>query len=321
MSPFTVPSGAGNVAATRDRHGEDVTAVNGTTVAVVGSGAIGGFLAGAVHDAGHPVTLCVRSPLDSLTVRTASRTHHVPATIVTDPDGVGPVDWLLLTTKAHDTAGAAGWLTALADRRTVVVVAQNGVDHTERVAALIDKAQVLPALVYVAAERPEPGHVVHRGGNRLIVPDGAAGRAFRHLMAGSGLRIELTHDFRTEAWRKLLHNLAANPITALTMRRMDVLAQHDILELTRGLLTEGAAVAAAEGARITLDEVEHVIRFYRTLGTEDGSSMLYDRLAGRSLEHDLITGAVVRAGRRHRIPVPLNRAILALLRGLDGAGR
>lgn len=292
--------------------------MNATSVAVVGSGAIGGFLAGAVHDAGHPVTLCVRSPLDSLTVRTASRTHHVPATIVTDPDGLGPVDWLLLTTKAQDTAGAVGWLRALAGQRTVVVVAQNGVDHVERVAPLVDTARVLPALVYVAAERSAPGQVVHHGGNKLILPDGEAGRAFRHLMAGSGLRIELTHDFRTEAWRKLLRNLAANPITALTVRRMDVIAQPDILELTRGLLTEGVAVAAAEGARITLDEVEHVIRFYRTFGAEDGSSMLYDRLAGRSLEHDLITGTVVRAGRRQHIPVPLNRAILALLRGLNG---
>lgn len=321
MTPFTVASGRGNPVATRHRHRDGVNAVNGATVAVVGGGAIGGFLAGAVYDAGHAVTLCVRTPLDSLIVQTASRTHEVPATMVTDPDRVGPVDWLLLATKAHDTAGAAGWLTALADRRTVVLVAQNGVGHAERVAPLAGKAQVLPALVYVAAERPEPGRIVHRGGNRLVLPEGAAGRAFRHLMAGSGLRIELTNDFRTEAWRKLLHNLAGNPITALTLRRMDVFAQPDILQLARGLLTEGVAVAAAEGARVTLDEVEHIVRFYRTWTAEDGSSMLYDRLAGRGLEHELITGEVVRGGRRHHIPVPLNRAVLALLRGLDGAGR
>jgi 2-dehydropantoate 2-reductase len=45
--------------------------------------------------------------------------------------------------------------------------------------------------------------------------------------------------------------------------------------------------------------------------------MLYDRLAGRPLEHEYITGAVVAAAERHGVAVPLNRAILALLRALS----
>ena len=61
------------------------------------------------------------------------------------------------------------------------------------------------------------------------------------------------------------------------------------------------------------------LAFYDALPPDTGSSMLFDRLAGRPLEHQGLTGAVVRAADRHGIDVPLNRAILALLEGLDGA--
>ncbi|HEY3501176.1 MAG TPA: 2-dehydropantoate 2-reductase [Actinocatenispora sp.] len=287
------------------------------TVAVVGGGAIGGFLAGAVHDAGHPVTLCLRTPIDALTVRTGARVATVPARLVTDPAGETPVEWLLVATKAQDTPAAAGWLSALAGASTTVVVLQNGVDHADRVGSLIGKATLLPALVYVAAERPEPGLVVHRGGNRLVVPAGAAGRAFGELLAGSGLRVEPVADFRTEAWRKLLTNVAANPITALTLRRLGVLAEPDVAELARAVLAEGVAAAAADGAALGPDEIARTVRFYRRFGADDGTSMLYDRLAGRPLEADLITGAVVAAADRHHVPVPLNRALLALLRAVN----
>ncbi|GAA4214374.1 2-dehydropantoate 2-reductase [Actinocatenispora rupis] len=287
------------------------------TVAVVGGGAVGGFFAGAVHDAGHPVTLCLRTPLDALTVRTGARVAHVPARFVTDPAGERPVDWLLVATRAGDTRGAAGWFAALAGASTTVVLLHNGIDHAERVAPLIGPATLLPALVHVAAERTAPGEVVHRGGNRLVVPAGAAGRALGDLLAGSGVRVEPVTDFRTEAWRTLVGALAAYPITALTGRGLGVLTEPDVAELARGILAEGVAVAAADGAVLHRDEVARTLRIHRRYRPEDGTPMLSDRLAGRPLETDLTTGAVVAAAARHRIPVPLNRALLALLRAAD----
>ena len=67
--------------------------------------------------------------------------------------------------------------------------------------------------------------------------------------------------------------------------------------------------------------MERTLAFYDALPPDTGSSMLFDRLAGRPLEHQGLTGAVVRAADRHGLEVPLNRAILALLEGLDAAGR
>jgi 2-dehydropantoate 2-reductase len=290
-------------------------------VAVIGSGAIGGFLASELCSAGHRVMLCVRTPLPRLTVTSQGKTREVPVEIVTDPLGLAPVKWLVLSTKAQDTPGAAPWLAQLADEHTTIIIAQNGVDHAARVAPFAPQAAVLPALVYVAAERVAPGEIVHHLGSQLTVPAGAKADALNQLAQGSTLKIKPEPDFPTAAWRKLLGNLSANPITALTLQRIGVMHDPDIRKFALGVLTEGATVARAEGAKLRPDEAERIVTDLMGYNPNGGSSMLYDRLAGRPLEHEFITGAVVSAAARHGIAVPLNEALLALLRALDRSMR
>ena len=98
---------------------------------------------------------------------------------------------------------------------------------------------------------------------------------------------------------------------------MAVLDVPSVRALTRGLLDEAIEAGRAEGALLEREDADRTLAFYDALPRDGGTSMLYDRLAGRRLEHDLLTGAVVRAAERHGIEVPLNRAILALLEGLD----
>ena len=290
-------------------------------VAVVGSGAVGGFLASELTAAGCRVMLCVRTPMPRLTVTSQGKAREVPVEIVTDPNGLAPVEWLVLTTKAQDTPGAAAWLSQLADENTTIVIAQNGVEHAARVAPFAPKSAVLPALVYAAVERVAPGEITHHLGSQLTVPAGPAADALARLVQGSALTIKPEADFLTAAWRKLLGNLSANPITALTLQRIGVMHDPDIRKLALGLLTEGAAVARAEGASLRPDEAERVVADLMGYNPGGGSSMLYDRLAHRPLEHEFITGAVVSAAARHDIAVPLNDAFLALLRALDRSMR
>jgi len=129
----------------------------------------------------------------------------------------------------------------------------------------------------------------------------------------------LTPDYRTASWRKLLANVAANPLTALTLRRMGVLREPEVGALAEKLLAEAVAVGRAAGADLTPEDASSVLDWQRRLDAGAGTSMLYDRLAGQPLEHEYITGAVVRTADRHGVDVPLNRAILALLRAI-GAG-
>lgn len=296
---------------------------------MVGAGAIGGVLAALAADRGHDVTVCVRTPFDDLRVTAGGVERGVPVRVVTDPAEVGPAHWVVLATKVQDTASAAGWLGALTEPGGVVVVAQNGVDHAERVDGAVDPAAtVLPAVVNLGAEAVAPGRIVHHGYARLTVPAGSAARGLAALYgadpddgapgAEGGLAVVATDDFPTVAWRKLLSNAVANPVTALTGRRAVVLQEAATRELVVGLAREVVAVGRAVGAALGDDDVDALVAHFEGMPAELGTSMLYDRQAGRPLEHEHLTGAVVAAGGRTGVPTPLNTAVLALLRGVVG---
>jgi 2-dehydropantoate 2-reductase len=285
-------------------------------IAVIGAGAVGTVAASAAEQAGRDVVICARSPVSPVVLELDGQERRVAAPVVCDPGEARPADWVLLATKAQQTRQAGPWLARLCRPGTVVVVLQNGVDHMERVAPLADGATVLPALVYVAAERVAPGRVVHRQGRRVVLPAGPPARAFAELLQASWLEIAEDSDFRTAAWLKMLSNVGANPVTALTGRRMGVLREPEVRELVLALLSEAVAVGIAEGARLRPEDVAATMAFYDQFRDEDGTSMLYDRLAGRELEHELISGAITRLGRRHGVPTPANQALYALLGAL-----
>jgi 2-dehydropantoate 2-reductase len=294
------------------------------SVAVIGLGAIGGVAAGCLAAAGrYDLVACVRQPIERLTLDAPDGTVTLPLRALTDPAQANPVDWVLLCTKTHATASTAPWLKALCVPSTRVAVLQNGVDHVARVAPFAGASTVLPVIVYYNGERLGADHVkLRRGADPdVIVADDDGGRAFTQLFEGTPLRVKLGKDFATLAWRKLLLNAVASPVTALTLQRQAVLRRPDIMELCLAVLEEAIAVGRAEGAQLAADEAARTLATLFTFSGELGTSMYFDRLAGRPLEHEALTGAIVSAGERHGIATPLNRALLALLRAIsDAAG-
>jgi 2-dehydropantoate 2-reductase len=285
-------------------------------VAVVGVGAIGSVLAAGASAAGHEVVLRVRSPIDSLEVQSDGVWSLVRASVSSSP--AGPVaDVVFLTVKMTDTASAAPHLAALCGPETLTVVVQNGLDHRERVRPFMpsDAGPVSPALAYVAAERIAPGRVHHGGGNLLVVPTEHEKAVAAAL--GQAMQVKGTDDIVTATWLKLLGNVAANPLTAITRRHMDVLRSPGMPELARAMIDEAARVGQAEGAVLSDADVERTWGRLSGYGAETGTSMLYDRLAGRPTEYRHLTGEVVRRGAIHGIDVPANEIVLAFLRALE----
>jgi len=240
---------------------------------------------------------------------------------MTNAADAGPVDWVLLCTKAHETPSAAPWLARLCAASTKVAVLQNGIDHAGRVAALVGDATVVSTIVYYNGERLAADRVRlrHAGVHDLAVSDDAEGCAFAALLEGVPMRVLLSTDFATLTWRKLLMNATANPITALTLQRQAVLRRDDVHALCLAVLDEAVAVGCADGARLAPDEAARTMATLLTYPPEAGTSMYFDRLAGRPFEVEALTGAIVAAGERHGIATPLNRALLTLLRAISDA--
>jgi 2-dehydropantoate 2-reductase len=176
-------------------------------------------------------------------------------------------------------------------------------------------------LVYYNGERLAPGRVRFRSvsAHELVVPDYAGGRAFAELVQGTPLRAKPSGDFVTLKWRKLLLNAVANPLTALTMQRFAVFRRNDVHALCLAVLDEAVQVAAAEGAKLAPDEPARTMAVLAGFAPDLGSSMYFDQQAGRPMEIEALTGAIVAAGLRHNIATPLNGALLTLLRAINDA--
>lgn len=288
------------------------------TVAVVGPGAIGSTFAAVARRAGvRELTLCGRTPVERITVRADGGDAVVldgrGGAVRTDPGTVaGPVDWLLLAVKAHQTDGAGHWLRTLTGPDTVVVVLQNGVEHRERVAPFVDGATVLPAVVWCPAEPLDRETVRVRGEPALTVPDRPESHRLAELLTPGGARIDRAADFRTELWRKLTMNAVAG-LTVLTGRRAGMFRRPDVHRLAVALATECIAVAAAEGARLTGADAEAIVGEMAAMPPDMGSSILFDRAAGRALEWDARNGVVHRFGARHGIATPVTDVLVPLL--------
>lgn len=287
-------------------------------VAVIGAGAIGCVVADAARAKGHDVQLCVRTPVDHIVIEYDGVIHDLDVVIRSAPENAAPVDWIFVATKTQDTASTAPWLRSLVGHNTTIVVLQNGIEGADIARQIAGSARVLPSIVYIAAERRNRRKIVRFFGNRLEVPVGEAGSRLGALLHG---QIDVTEqsDFTTAAWRKLICNVALNPITALTAQRFGVLTLPRVRELASGIIHEAAAVANAVGGRFSPDDIEKIVTYCCRLSPAGGTSMLYDRLSGNRLEFEHLTGTIVRLAEQHGIAVPLNKAILALLTAIDHA--
>ncbi len=284
-------------------------------VLVVGCGAIGGYAAYAAQKAGHEVILGVRQAFDQLLVETGGRVEAVDARVLDDPALCVPADWVLLATKAHQTGGAADWLARGCGPPTrAVVVLQNGIDHERRVAPYVAATPVLPGIVLCSAERLGPGHIRHHGFSSVEVPERPESTELAAALAPGPMDVRVRPDFARAQWLKLLQNLTVAPLTALTGRRMAVMARPDVADLALGLAREAVVVGRACGVALSDDDAHHVVELAASLPADMGTSLLFDRLAGRPTEVEFLTGAVVSLAEQHQIPVPLNRAVLTILR-------
>jgi 2-dehydropantoate 2-reductase len=286
-------------------------------IAIIGAGAIGGTVAAwLASDARHEVELCVRTGFDRLVVETPSGTLAPDLLIRSDPTEAGVAEWVLAATKAYDSRSASAWLPHLIGTESRLAILQNGVEHLDHFQGTVAQDRIVPAIVDIPAERSSPGRIRQRRLGSILVPDDEAGRAFALLFSASPIEVATTPDINSAAWRKLAIN-CAGAVNALTLQPSGISRDDRVAETMRGLVRECIAVGRAEGADLPDDLADVVVEGYRAGPADSVNSMLADRLAGRAMEIEARNGVIVRRGKRHGIPTPLNQMATALLSALQ----
>ncbi len=317
-------------------------------VTVIGLGAVGGLMAARLAQSGQEVSAVARGATlaavrrHGLRIRSANLEFSAQINAQQDSHDIGPQDLVIVALKGPSLPSAVTALQPLLAPHTLVLPAMNGVpwwflqtpapsqklnasewqlpsvDPGGLIAAAIPFAQVLGAVVHLAASQPEPGLIVHAFGNRLIVGEPLGGTSDRAAsvvaaLQGAGFDTEHSADVRREIWFKLWGNMTTNPVSALTGATADHILDDELVwQFMLRAMAEAAHIGALIGCPIEQSGEER-IAVTRQLGAFK-TSMLQDSLAGRPLELDSLVGAVRDIGLRMGMPTPHIDTVLGLTR-------
>jgi 2-dehydropantoate 2-reductase len=231
----------------------------------------------------------------------------------------------IVATKAMHTGDAVQAVAAALAQGSVASV-QNGVGNEEAIAEHVPK--VIRGTTFPAGRIVEPGHVQWdvKGDTTLgpfepsPAPMGDVER-LAEACTRAGLPTNAVADARGPQWRKVIFNAATNPVGALTrLTHGRVCEREDLRLLVSALVDEGKAVAAAMGVELDADPEELIDHAAKPeVAYDHKASMLQDVEARRRTEVDYLNGGIVRFGREHGVPTPLNEAITALVKGLESS--
>ena len=312
-------------------------------ICIYGAGAIGGYLGVQLALAGEDVTLIARGPHLAamrqnglkLLIDGEERVAHPGCT--DDPAEAGPQDYIIVTLKAHSVPGVVDVMQPLLGPDTAVVTATNGIpwwyfyglegqwrDHrlesVDPGGAQWDKIgpeRAIGCVVYPATEVAEPGVIRHLDGNRFTLGEPTGDKtervqALSQALISAGFRAPV-RDIRDELWVKLWGNLTFNPISALTLETLDVVATDPGTRgVARAMMLEAQAIGEKVGIRFKVD-VDRRIDGATAVGAHR-TSMLQDLDKGRPMEIDALVSAVQEMGRLVGLPTPTVDVVLALVR-------
>jgi 2-dehydropantoate 2-reductase len=304
-------------------------------VAVVGAGQMGSIYGAAASENGHDVlfvdanqSIVDQINADGLVIdrRDGRReVYRIPAS--SDPGRTGGVvDVALFQVKGWATRDAAERVRPIVADASVILTLQNGLGNEAALRSVYPGNQVLIGVSLHTVITVGPGHYAHTGVRDTAIgpTDGSDPGAATEIGAvfarpDAAVHVLSEAEVRREQWAKFVLNCASLPTMALTRLPTNVAKDEQVVFALMDRLTrETCDIAHAEGIDLDADErVAFQHDLFRTAGGR--ASMLGDVLARRRTEIDTINGAAITYADRHGLPAPLNRAMFALVKGLEKA--
>lgn len=297
-------------------------------IAVIGAGAMGSVMGGLLAKAGNEVALVDvwREAIEAINKNGLRINDEVVKVYATDkPAEVGIVDLVLVFVKCYHTETAVRNALSMIGPETAVLSLQNGWGNGPRIVKIVGEEKLLLGVCYHSATVAGPGHVLHVGKGMTFMGE-VNGTLTKRLATvadifrQAGIEVTTTAEVLKEIWSKLALNVCTLPTSALLRFYAPQLVQHDaMLNLMKALLEEVMAVAHAQKIPLDFNERwEAITGLLKRCAPTAKSSMLQDVEKGRQTEIDVINGAIVEAGERLNTPVPFNRAMVWMVKSLEG---
>ncbi len=315
-------------------------------ICIFGAGAIGGYLAACLHDAGADVSLIARgSHLNAikenglkLEINGEMRSFKLNAS--DNPADFGRQDYVIIALKAHGITHITETIQPLLDPDTAVVSAVNGlpwwyfhkantntelddkplmsVDPDASIWNKIGPERAIGCVVYPACEISKPGTITHIEGNRVSLgePSGESTERLKtlsDLMIKGGLKAPQKKRIRDEIWIKLWGNCSFNPVSALTGASLDKIAEDpDTRKLVAEIMSECKQVGEALSIRFAVSIEDRINGAGKIIGHKPSTRQ--DIEMGRPLEIDPLVTALIEVANQLQIDTPSLAGVTALLK-------
>ncbi len=298
-------------------------------ILILGTGAVGAFYGGKLHQSGADVTFIARQDFDFLSrhpmvVDSVDGNFRFQPKLLrfgekTDLTGQNSPDFLIVCTKVLAKSEILPAVSPYLADKTQIVLIQNGVNVETNWHEVFPNRSIISGLAFICVMRTQAGRVLHTDYGRLVLglwPKGTfqpANLLVRQFQK-AGMQCETTQDVTLARWQKAVWNAAFNPLSVLSggLTTNALLDDPVYRAEIEAIMQEVCAVATANGNPIAQNVITRMIdstQYMQPFKT----SMLQDRLAGRPLETEAILGEIVRAAEHKSINIPhLMRAYLAL---------
>lgn len=309
---------------------------NHLKICVLGAGALGCAIGGVLAEAGCAVTLVTRNAAhvaainsEGLRLVEAGRERSVTVRAATDCAGLEPMDLVIVLVKSFHTRQAIEAARSIVGPATVVLSLQNGLGHEDILAEVVGCEKVMAGKTYVGGVLLAPGRIlVGTAGKETLIGelDGTLSdraHAIRDEFHRAGLRITLSDNIVGTMWDKLLVNVSTGALSGITGLTYGELYKLPEIEATAvAAVAEAMAVARANGVTLTTREPRDAwLKAAEGLPADFKTSMLQSLEKGSQTEIDFINGAVVRWGERCGVTTPVNRTLVAGIKGIEHAMR
>ena len=299
---------------------------------MLGAGALGCSIGGVLAQGGAEVIFV--DPFQAhvevinangLKMRVGDTEQIVRVQAYTHCERLPQVDLVIVLVKSFATREAITSARSLVGKHTLVMSIQNGLGHEEILADVVGRERVLAAKTYVGGVFLEPGHIISGYQGKQTYIGELDGRLTPRLQAvvdefnKANLMTTASTNIVGTMWDKLLVNVATGALCGITRLPYGWLYQlPEIEETALAAVAEGIAVAKANDIKLVSEDPQYFWKLAAEgLPSEFKTSLLQSLEKGQMTEIVFIYGSVVRWGDRSGIPTPVNRTLVACVKGIE----
>jgi 2-dehydropantoate 2-reductase len=237
-------------------------------------------------------------------------------------------DIIIVSLKTTENKLLKTILPVLSDKKTIVVMLQNGIDNEEYISDFVPSDRIVCAVTTIGALKINQGSILIRFiGEMKLACFNEEGKSARNIVAECfsskkpfDANVHCYDSHREIRWKKIMWNAVFNPLSIIHNQSADILASHeDYLIEVMAIMDEIKTLAEKENVTITQDEIDTLLTNTR-LYTGYFPSMYKDYINGKPIEMEFLINTVIAIAKRHDFePIHLNSVRKRLNTILDSA--